>query len=279
MKSTFLFKHSAVAVASIFGVALTAPAISADAAKSDRAVQQQQAPAAAHRNIRVSELIGKDVRNAQGEDLGDIKDVIIDMNNGKVHYVVLSFGGFLGMGDKLFAYPMRVFKPTADKDDLILAVDKERLRKAPGFEDKSWPDWDRSDYRAQVDRYHAADTVTIKTSPNMRLIRGSTLVGKDVNGADGKDIGEIEDVVVSTSNGDVRYAVVEFDKAWSVDDKYFTFPLRAFKMGASVKDDLVLNVTRDSIARVPGFDKKKWPNLNDANWNSQIDRYGASTQR
>jgi sporulation protein YlmC with PRC-barrel domain len=279
MKSALSLKHTAVAVASIFGVALSAPAISADTAKSDRTVQQQQDRVVAHRNIRVSELIGKDVRNQQGEDLGDIKDVIIDMNNGRVHYVVLSFGGFMGLGDKLFAYPMRVFRPTADKDDLILAVDKERLRKAPGFEDKNWPDWDRADYRTQVDRYHATDTVKIKPSTNMRLIRGSTLVGKDVNGADGKDIGEIEDVVVNMANGDVRYAVVEFDKAWSMDDKYFTFPLRSFKMGATVNDDLVLNVTRDALARTPGFDKKKWPNLNDPTWNSEIDRYGAASRR
>jgi hypothetical protein len=50
-------------------------------------------------------------------------------------------------------------------------------------------------------------------------------------------------------------------------------------MGATVNDDLVLNVTRDSLASVPGFDRNKWPNLNDPTWNKEVDRYGVSTRR
>ena len=50
-------------------------------------------------------LIGEDVYNTKDEDLGDIKEIMLDMNNGKIAYAVLSFGGFLGMGDKLFAVP------------------------------------------------------------------------------------------------------------------------------------------------------------------------------
>ena len=58
------------------------------------------------REMRASKLIGSEVKNAQGENLGEIKDLVIDVNHGRVHYAILSFGGFLGMGDKLFAFPV-----------------------------------------------------------------------------------------------------------------------------------------------------------------------------
>lgn len=57
-------------------------------------------------NRKVSEVIGADVHNQQKENLGDIKDLVIHTSNGRVRYAVVSFGGWLGMGDKLFAVPM-----------------------------------------------------------------------------------------------------------------------------------------------------------------------------
>ncbi|MDP3137793.1 MAG: PRC-barrel domain-containing protein, partial [Burkholderiaceae bacterium] len=55
-------------------------------------------------------LVGNDVYNKDGEDLGDVKEIMLDMRSGRVSYAVLSFGGFMGMGDKLFAVPWDVLK-------------------------------------------------------------------------------------------------------------------------------------------------------------------------
>lgn len=220
--------------------------------------------------------MGKDVRNAQGEDLGDIKDVILDVNNGRVHYVVLSFGGFLGLGDKLFAYPASAFRPAADKDELVLTVDKERLKDAPGFDAKAHPDWNIPDYRKQVDSYFGAKAAA-PLQTNVRYVRASELIGKDVNDSAGRDLGEIQDVVINLANGDVRYAVLEFDQSWSLKDKLFAFPMRSFRGGAQWKDDLVLNVSKDALNNTPGFDKSSWPNVNDPKWTTDVDRYLVAT--
>ena len=56
-------------------------------------------------------LLGNDVYNGDGEDLGDIKEFMIDMATGKIAYAVLSFGGLMGLGDKLFAVPWTHLKP------------------------------------------------------------------------------------------------------------------------------------------------------------------------
>ena len=84
-------------------------------------------------------LVGNDVFNPKGEDLGDIKEIMLDMRTGKVGYAVLSFGGFLGMGDKLFAVPWNALKLDTENKRFVLNVDNERLQKAPGFDKDHWP--------------------------------------------------------------------------------------------------------------------------------------------
>lgn len=84
-------------------------------------------------------LIGDKVVNFQGEDLGKIEELMIDMESGRVNYAVLSFGGFLGIGDKLFAIPFQSLQLDTERGCFILNVDKERLRNAPSFDKNNWP--------------------------------------------------------------------------------------------------------------------------------------------
>jgi sporulation protein YlmC with PRC-barrel domain len=78
--------------------------------------------------------------NSAGEDLGKIEEIMIDVPTGRVAYAVLSFGGFLGMGDKLFALPWDALKLNEDEHEFILNVDKATLENAPGFDQDDWPD-------------------------------------------------------------------------------------------------------------------------------------------
>ena len=87
-----------------------------------------------------SSLKGDKVVNYKGEDLGKIEEVMIDLDRGRVAYAVLSFGGFLGMGDKLFAIPWQAFSVDTTNKRLVLNADKELLEKAPGFDKDNWPD-------------------------------------------------------------------------------------------------------------------------------------------
>jgi len=78
--------------------------------------------------------------NLAGEDLGKIEDLIVDATSGSTVYAVLSFGGFLGMGDKLFALPWASLTVDAMENRVILDVDKDLLKRAPGFDKDQWPD-------------------------------------------------------------------------------------------------------------------------------------------
>jgi len=134
--------------------------------------------------VKGSTFIGADVENPQGQNLGDIKDIVIDRASGRIAYAVVSFGGFLGMGEKLFAVPWGAFaQPRADKDKFVLDVDKERLKNAPGFDQNNWPqmasrEWVTSLYSYyNVPPYWTASaeasmaTATVKNvDPNQRTI-------------------------------------------------------------------------------------------------------------
>ena len=85
-------------------------------------------------------LMGEDVSNAQGEDLGDIKEIMLDMQTGEIAYAVLSFGGLMGMGTKLFAVPWQALQLDTTNKRFILDVPKDKLEQAPGFDKDNWPD-------------------------------------------------------------------------------------------------------------------------------------------
>lgn len=85
-------------------------------------------------------LIGNDVVNMKSENLGDIKEIMLDMRSGKVGYAVLSYGGFLGVGEKLFAVPWNALTLDTENKRFVLNVEKDRLKDAPGFDKGHWPD-------------------------------------------------------------------------------------------------------------------------------------------
>ncbi len=100
-----------------------------------------QPPTHIDRNtLTAKTLIGNSVKNERKEDLGTIEDFMLDLRTGRVAYAVLSFGGFLGMGDKLFAVPWSAMTLDTNDHVFILNVPKERLKQAPGFDKDAWPD-------------------------------------------------------------------------------------------------------------------------------------------
>jgi sporulation protein YlmC with PRC-barrel domain len=105
--------------------------------------------------LTASTLTGDTVKNPQGESLGDLKDIMLDTVNGKIAYGVLSFGGILGMGEKLFAVPWDALMLDSEHNQLILNVDKERLKDAPGFDKDHWPNFADTQFTSKLQQYYA----------------------------------------------------------------------------------------------------------------------------
>jgi len=112
---------------------------------------------------RASKIIGADVNNKAGEDVGDIKDLVVNTRTGKVAYAVMAYGGVLGMGDKLFAVPMDSLATKADDDKFVLDVTKDQLKNAPGFDKNNWPDFASTDFRKGVNDFYRNGQTEAKT--------------------------------------------------------------------------------------------------------------------
>jgi sporulation protein YlmC with PRC-barrel domain len=103
-------------------------------------------------------LIEYDVYNREGVELGEIKEIMLDTVAGDVGYAVLSYGGLMGMGDKLFAVPWRAFQLDSRNERLVLDVKKDRLDSAPGFDKDNWPDMADPAWRSTIHSYYETES-------------------------------------------------------------------------------------------------------------------------
>ncbi len=106
-------------------------------------------------------LIGNDVYNQKDEDIGDIKEIMLDLRNGTVAYAVLSFGGFLGMHEKLFAVPWHALTLDTRNKRFVLNVEKARLEHAPGFDKEKWPDMADQAWAQEIHSYYGTKPYSV----------------------------------------------------------------------------------------------------------------------
>ena len=250
--------------------AMVAPALAIPAAGLAENTRQQQSQAqqsgqrmqVQRGDMRVTHMQGMEVKNAQGEDIGEVKDVVIDTRSGKVAYVALSHGGFLGIGEDLFAYPVSQFRIGEDRDALVLAaaVTEEQLEEREGFNDDNWPRLrDDRDYWAEVDEAFGQDSASAGASDQpaaqqRSFVRASELIGEQVHDRSDNAIGEIEDLVVSLSDGEVRFAVIDT----AGDDQLVPVPVDALSVRRD-GSDTALQYLRERMDLSQAFGPDEWP--------------------
>jgi sporulation protein YlmC with PRC-barrel domain len=260
------------------GLALAAPAFgtSETSTSQQSAMQQKSAGAQAsekqnaenYRGMRASELIGQDVKSPQGKNLGEISDLIIDMNSEKVRYAILAFDPGIFSGERLFAVPTTELKWGKEKNEIVYDMKRERLEKA-SVEKSRWPDAARDrDYLGNLDRAYGI----AQPSQNRRAFRAGELLGKDVNGRQGEEIGEIRDLVIDMNAQRVHYAVLSFDPGWTAPEKLYAFPLTAFRF-TDGKDELALDIDKSRLQAMRSFDQKLWATYATPVFVTDVDRY------
>lgn len=109
------------------------------------------------RLMTASTLEGDKVVNRQNETLGTISEIMLDVPRGRIAYAVMSSGGFLGLGDKLFAIPWSALTLDTDRKCFVLNVDKETLKNAPGFDKDNWPSMADETWARDLHKYYNQD--------------------------------------------------------------------------------------------------------------------------
>ena len=242
--------------------------------------------AMARRWQKVTDLKGKKVTNAAGENLGQIEEIVVDADTGRTLYGVLSFGGFLGMGDKLFAIPWQSLQLTDGAREFTLNVDKDRLKNATGFAKDRWPDFANEQFATTTYEYYnqkpywpsengeaqlAADRNggtprRHRDRWNQRTIawqKCSDLCGKEVRTVQTDDVGTLTDMVVDPDSGRVLYGILSYR------GKLFAIPWNALALNSNA-EQLVLNADKKLLTDAVSFNKDNWPSMVDQGWATDL---------
>jgi sporulation protein YlmC with PRC-barrel domain len=108
--------------------------------------------------LSASSLEGNEIVNLQEEKLGSVKEIMLDTGTGRVAYVVLSSGGLLGIGDRLFAIPWSALSLDTENKRFVLDADVERVKNAPGFDKDKWPNMADRSWVDTVDTYYGTSS-------------------------------------------------------------------------------------------------------------------------
>jgi sporulation protein YlmC with PRC-barrel domain len=239
---------------------------------------------------KASELIGCAITNSKNESLGAIHDIVLDGRNAKISYAVVTFGGFLGMGEKYFAIPWRLLeieqRSAEDPPRATLGLDRETLKSAPGFDYGQWPDMGNPAWAAQVDEYYRSRNESplpggtsepkgsgadakkgsdLEPSSNSFIHRKlSKLIGMDVVDLQNVELADVEDLVVDRKRATVEGVLVSFGGFLGIDEQVALLPYDAFTLDAK-RDTLVLPCSAESLKQMaqPGA---TWPSLSNDEW-------------
>ncbi|MEQ8787515.1 MAG: PRC-barrel domain-containing protein [Pirellulaceae bacterium] len=287
-----------IAAASCAAILLTAAAALAEDKSAPRAAEggakapDKRGAMTTDGIVRSSQVLGMSVQNADGKDLGAIEDVVVDMKTGKVRYAALSFGGFLGFGEKLFAVPWEALNIKTMRNDsdaisrvVLYNVTQKELENAPGFPSDKWPNFADAKFTAGIDRYYEKDgEKRDSTKPGAKrrsesgdydaVFRASEVEGMAVYNRENKQLGSISELVFDLNRGKVRYAAMSYGGFLGVGDKLFAVP--ASKISVVRKDNenrLVMNIEIETLKNAEGFDQSHWPNTADPRWSAGIDEH------
>jgi sporulation protein YlmC with PRC-barrel domain len=163
-----------------------------------------------------SNWFGRDIENANGDNVGEIKGFVVDEANGNIQYAILGAGGFLGIGEKLVIVPFSAFKvdlqATDDNQMVTLNADQTALASAPNFDqlpDMAVTDWDK-DIRAYWSDKVENLPATGPTA-NTHWVRVDSMDSFHIVNVACDDFGNVDNLVIDTKTGQIMYALVEVD--------------------------------------------------------------------
>ncbi|MEJ7931791.1 PRC-barrel domain-containing protein [Ramlibacter sp. AN1015] len=236
--------------------------------------QPQQQPMGKYQGIRANEIIGMPVRSEQQQKLGEISDLLVDMQSGDIRYAILQFDRGIFSEEARFAVPLKELQLSQGRDVMVYPnMSRARLADAAIRRTDYDGIWGNNllgnrDLWGRIDRAWGVQQPTGTT----RAMLASTILDKDVDTAGNDDVGEIETLVVNLANSRVHYVVMEFDPGWLAPERKVALPITAFQMPPG-REDLILSITRERAAALRELDRNWFNNLNNPEYVADMDRY------
>jgi sporulation protein YlmC with PRC-barrel domain len=212
------------------------------------------------------DLVGKAVKNAQNETLGNIEDYVIG-KDGKMVYVAVAVGETLGFGGRLYAMPPEALKIEPNGQFFMLNATKADFEADKGFDANRWPT--RADARWNKNG-KGGDAAPRKDNDDMQVYRVSKIKGATVKNPRGENLGRIYEVVLELSQNRVSYVPLSFGGVLGVGAKLYAIPWDAFELKSLTLNPserhLVLNASKQDFETAPSFDTSSFPPRADQRW-------------
>lgn len=304
-KLQFIISASAASVLAFSALAQEPPIPIADQPELHRN-QQSETRRADRLNgaAKASEIIGMTVQNNQGEKLGEVDDLAVDVESGRIVQVILSTGGFLGMGDTLTAVPPGALHHDVGNQVLHLDTDKEKLKAAPKVENAKWAESSDAAHLSAVyrhygeeaaftfirtndlpnisskrkqdgawdkDRMSIQDRSKIPTSRLSLVQKGSKVMGTSVKNLQDESLGDVENLLVDLTSGRIVAVIISSGGFLEIGDELSAVPPTALRYTQD-RETLQLDASKDRLSAAPHFQANQWPDFSQPNYAGGIYR-------
>jgi sporulation protein YlmC with PRC-barrel domain len=253
---------------------------------------------------RISNLLDFEVKTKDGDLVGEVENMVLNLDARRVQYVIIGVGGFLGIGEKEVAIPWGAFDlhvedtvndQVGDDNDnwLVLNLDKEAIENAPDWDPNTLPklgepaaDWDVDlrgywqdlDASLVIDSSEitatseATDTEGSVVDMNDRLhgmIMASDPIGLKILNDAGDTVAVVEDMVIDVKSGKIIYIIVSVFDGADLDDVLLPIPPAAFRLDATVPA-LVIGDADRVLVDAPRFKIGEFPYTLEPDWDADV---------
>jgi sporulation protein YlmC with PRC-barrel domain len=225
------------------------------------------------RLIASDKVEGTPVYNPKDERLGKVHHLMIDKYSGQVAYAVMSFGGFLGIGEKYYPLPWEMLTYDMRLGGYVVDMDRSRLESAPSYASTDTPDWSDRSYSTRIDQYwRSRRTGALAADETDRLISSDKVEGTAVYNPKGERLGKVHHLMIDKYTGQVAYAVMSFGGFLGIGEKYHPLPWRMLRYDTRL-DGYVVNLDRSRLENAPSYTSTDAPDWSDRSYTARIDEY------
>ncbi len=222
--------------------------------------------------IRAGEIIGSTLKDSQGQKVGMVKDLAVDLDNGRIAEVVVAWGGYLGVDSKLVGVPPDNFTQASDGKSIHLNMDKKALEGAPVVDISKWKDAMEQSRVEQVYHYNGlipyfAVKEQQARNPNNPIIhhlgevcRASQLIGAKTLNHQDQNLGKLENFVVTFPEGRIVEVTIATGRFLGMKGELSAVPPQALHFD-DARDALTLDATKEALTSAPHFPSRTWPDI------------------
>ncbi len=237
--------------------------------------------------LKASELIGQKIENNEGQKVGSVEDLAIDLQAGRVVQLIVSTGGFLSMGERHSAVPPGSVHFRAKGKPLHFDITREKLKAAPAFEMSAWKDYYQSDrvqeayryygeepaFEARTTRGNGPENVTSATRATGlgHVQRATKLMGLKVQNLQEEKIGDVDNLIIDLPAGRVVAVIVSSGGFLGMGDTLSVVPPTALRFNAD-HDGLRLDTTKEALRDAPRFKAGEWPDFSQRDYTAGVYR-------